>query len=520
VNEYRVVSTEYATLRVTREHPFFVGNGTFKTLEALRVGDRVFVLSEGGLHEQRITSIETVHAPTRVFNLQTDRPNTYFANGVAVHNKGGGGFGGGFHGGGGSGDPTLFLFVIGGFILVYVIVKAVNKNKGDEDLDFSYSRAEIERKAVKTRQLLDFLSRVDQTMASGGLEETAMSTFVKLQQCWQARDYEAMKPLLTPDLYAEHCGQVAGMVRNHEINMIADLRVEHVDIVNVRYTQKENDREFTALISAIARDYYTDARTGEFLRGDEQPARFQEFWTFHRLDGAWLLREIDQTRESDALKEENFFEQFTDQGLNQVYGEKAGKQEGPAGPWVEKEAESKATRTERLLNFLVQTDKLWDKQSMLERARKVFLDVMLVREAGDPASVPATELFPEIAASLQAELVRLGSQGTKLEFRNLCVRKVDLVLVRNFSDNSKDEFTVRISAHAQRAVRRGGLLISQDPYVTPFTEFWTFGRLDNEWKLKEVQPPAQGEGMTRTENVDEDSSPDQLHWYYQQTRAV
>jgi len=95
VNEYVVVGTEQTTLRVTREHPFYTGDGTFKTLEALKIGDRIFALGDGGLREQRITSLETVQAPTRVYNLQTDHPNTYFANGIAVHNKGGGGGGGG-----------------------------------------------------------------------------------------------------------------------------------------------------------------------------------------------------------------------------------------------------------------------------------------------------------------------------------------------------------------------------------------------------------------------------------------
>jgi hypothetical protein len=124
-----------------------------------------------------------------------------------------------------------------------------------------------------------------------------------------------------------------------------------------------------------------------------------------------------------------------------------------------------------------------------------------------------------VAANLQGELVRLGGQGTQLMFRNLCVRKAELILVRNYSDNSKDEFTVRISAHAQRAVRRNNLLISQDADVTPFVEFWTFGRLDNEWKLKEVLPPARGGEMVAAENVDEGTSPEQLQWYYKQTRA-
>jgi len=48
----------------------------------------------------------------------------------------------------------------------------------------------------------------------------------------------------------------------------------------------------------------------------------------------------------------------------------------------------------------------------------------------------------------------------------------------------------------------------------------TFGRLDNDWKLKEVVPAARGNEMIAAENVDEGSSPEQLQWFYKQTRAV
>ena len=87
------------TLRVTPEHPFYVGDGTFRTLEALRIGDRIFAYDGLGLRAQQITGIEHMYTPTRVYNLQTDAPHTFFANGIAVHNKGGGGGGGGGFGG-------------------------------------------------------------------------------------------------------------------------------------------------------------------------------------------------------------------------------------------------------------------------------------------------------------------------------------------------------------------------------------------------------------------------------------
>src|SRR5579862_228346 len=92
VDEYLEVLTEHALLRVTLEHPFYVGDGTFKTLEALSVGDTVYAYDGRGLSPQKIISIAHVRARTRVYNLQTDAPNTFFANSVAVHNKGGGCF--------------------------------------------------------------------------------------------------------------------------------------------------------------------------------------------------------------------------------------------------------------------------------------------------------------------------------------------------------------------------------------------------------------------------------------------
>ncbi len=652
VDGYLEVLTERTLLRVTVEHPFYVGDGTFKTLEALNVGDSVFAYDGHGLSAQKIISIAHIRARTRVYNLQTDTPNTFFANSVAVHNKGGGCFtagtpiatvrgpvpiesirigdvvqtgqggttiveatfvtraatlalvtdhgtlhttaehpllcadgrfrsagelsegdrlsgatvrgsrtgseelvynlrvgsphtyvaagfvvhnkggggfgGGGFHGGSGggsgNGDPTIPLIIVG-IVVVIVIIKHVNEAREDEgshedeNLDFVNSPSAVAQKATKTSKLLEFIAKVDPSFQQGALQQQATQTFVKLQECWQAREYGPMQSLLMPDLYTEHCAQLQGLRRDHEINMIEGLRVDRVDIVNVRYTHEENQREFTALITAHARDYYVDDRDSHFLRGDEASAQFQEFWTFQRQNGAWLLREIEQTRESDKLKEENFFEQFTDKGVAQVYGKAAG-QEGPAGPWLEKSVETKATRIERLLNFLAQTDKLWDRQGMLERARQVFTDVMLAREAGDPTAVKDDELFPAVAVDLRQQITKQRTAGLGIEYCNLCVRKAELILVRNFADATQDEYTVRISAHAQKIIKRGGVAVSQDEYVTPFMEYWTFGRLDGQWKLKEVLPPARGEEAVGQENVDEDSTATQLQWYYQQSRAT
>jgi predicted lipid-binding transport protein (Tim44 family) len=523
------VNTDHGSLRTTTNHPLGLPGGDFALAGQLRPGQKVLVYKNDGIHSATVLRTTLEGQEQEVYNLSVGWPNNFLAADFVTHNKGGSsGHSSSSRGsssstGGSSGEDAIFGFIaifgaISVFVIIIFIMARAKSHGKEENLDFVYSRNKIVSKAGKTQKLLAFLSQQDSSMSPEDLRKLTESTFRKLQECWQARDYSPMKSLMMPDLFTQHTAQLQGLVGNHEINRIENLQVEHIDLVNIRYTEKPDQREFTALITASAQDYYVDDRTQKFLRGDEAPARFQEFWTFHRLGDQWLLREIEQAGESDILKDENFVEMLTDDTLQGIYGEVAGKK-AEAGPWLEKETEKKATRIERLLNFLVQTDKLWNRGQMLERARQVFLSVYLARESGDPGRVPVADLFPAIAESLRTQIRQCQEQRLKVEYRNLCVRKAELILVRNFADPTKDEFTARISAHAQRIIHKVDQIRSEQEYVTPFEEYWTFGRLDNQWKLKEVLPPALGKKKLAEENVDEDSNQSQLQWYYRQTHA-
>lgn len=526
------LETDRGILRTTNEHPLKRIEGDFVLAGELKRGEKVLVWANGTLMPATVLSASFEEQEQQVYNLRTAWPHTFFAADFIVHNKGGGGSsrsssssrssgGSGSSGGDSDAAEVIAILIFMGVITLAVILFTI-RNRGrmkSENLDFVYSPAQIVPKAARTEKLLDFLSREDPSLSPQDLRKLAEGTFRKLQECWQARSYGPMEPLLMPPLYAQHRSQLEGLKRSHEINRIENLKVERIDLVNVRYPEKADQREFTALVTASARDYYVDDHNGKFLRGDSSPAQFQEFWTFHRWRDQWRLREIEQAGESDLLKEENFVETLTDATLKGIYAEAAEKT-GKAGPWLEKGAEEKATRIDRMLNFLVQTDKLWNRQQMLERARQIFLRVHLAEDSTDPAQAPISDLFPGPAAALREQIREREASGMAIEYRNLCVRKAELILIRNFSDRTKDEFTVRISAHAQKIVRKGDRILSEQPYVTPFEEYWTFGRLDEQWKLKEVLPPARGKTLISEENIDEDSSPEQLKWYYRQTRAT
>jgi len=364
------------------------------------------------------------------------------------------------------------------------------RDRADEDLDFLLSRGAIQAKAGQTLRLMQHLAARDPSLDPAPLEQFVRSTFIQLQKCWDARDYEPMRPLLMPDLFRSHAAQLAAMIRQHEINHIQGLEVLNVDFVQLRYTAQPERREFTALITAAAQDYYTDDRSGLFVRGDREKRAFQEFWVFHYLGGRWLLREIDQSRESDALRQNNFVEGMTDAQVVQIGG--------PGGPQVDAPSSDptvtdRTSRVDALLQDLVRRDPMWDRSTMTSRVREVFLDLLLTEEAGDLSHVNPGDIMPATLTQLQASIHARISEGKAVEYRNLCVRKVDLVVVRPLPDRNNCEFMARVSAHAQTTVTQGQKVLQHDDYEKPFLKYLVFGSDNGQWKLKTILPASNAE---------------------------
>src|SRR5207237_339220 len=126
-------------------------------------------------------------------------------------------------------------------------------------------------------------------------------------------------------------------------------------------------------------------------------------------------------------------EQFTDTGRDQIYGETAG-QAGPAGPALPEDVRAKAGKIDRLLNFLVQTDKIWNRDAMLATARRIFLNVQLAWQDGRPEMTAGLAADAAMLTHLRAVNETNQQRGVRVEHRNLCVRKVEIVLVNNRDD--------------------------------------------------------------------------------------
>lgn len=499
----------------TAEHPFFTRAGYVKAAE-LEPGMEIGFVSGGRTGWSKVKSVRALAAVVPVYNLSVGGPRTFIADGFMVHNKGGG-FGGGYHSGSGSGGDNTVWVIMG---VIFMLVSIFNKDDDEAgDLDVIIPRSKIEPKAERTARLLAFISKQDKTLAPDVLTARVKEVFLKLQECWTARDYGPMKGLLMPHMLANHTAQLEGMKHDHEIDVVAEIVIKAVDLVHINYSHQPEARTFTALILASAADYYVDDRDNKYLRGNRLPEDFQEFWTFRFQGGAWLLDDIEQTAESDKLSREDFVEQFTDGQVSQITGTDAPLPR-VIGPAAEPAVVEKGAKIGRMLNFLAASDQMWTKDRMELAATLAFTSVYMAWETGDPKELQPDYLMPDALSELTELFARQKAEGLSFEFRNFCVRKVDLVLVTNRSGSGgQDEFTARITAHAQRAVIQNGASLRRDEYVTPFTEYWVFGADDGRWKLAELLPRESGLAAIGAPNVDEDSSPAQLEWYYTKKRA-
>ena len=170
----------------------------------------------------------------------------------------------------------------------------------------------------------------------------------------------------------------------------------------------------------------------------------------------------------------------------------------------------------------MQTDRLWNREAMLATARRVFTNLQLAWQDGRPEMLAGIAIDETFAAEMRAGLEANQRNQLHVELRNFCVRKIEIVLVNNRDDRRQDEFTARITAHAQTIVTRAGQELRHDEWVKPWTEFWTFGRdsAGTGWSLRAIQPAAEGANLVARENTDEGSSAQMLEWYYSKTRAT
>ena len=503
-----IIRTAKGRLTATEEHPLLTPGG-FTEVRNLKTGMEVALLLDGRRIWTKIRSIKP-GGVAEVYNLEVAPPHTFIADGFIVHNKGGGGsyhsggyYGGGRYYGGGSFGDIFLAALFGIFFLIKGVIFLSERGSGSAKNPLLESGS-VTPRAEATLEILKSLSRRDAAFEPDRLESFVRDVFIRVQTAWQARDYSTLHDVMMPNLLAGHSAEVKTMKERGEINMMEDLKILRIDFVHVRCPQEADGRSFTALITASARDYTVDESTNFRRSGSLEPAPFQEFWTFYRLNGNWALSRIDQVDELDFLHAPNL---------------PASPQDAAAFP----QAAALAAAAAAVGEFCQPAPPpppaateagLWDRQKMEIAATLAFESVYEAWGKNDSALLKAEFVSAEALARLKQVMEDRKSEGLLFEFSSLFTRRAEIVLTSPASRSKLhlDEFTARITATAVRTLLRNGKPLHRDAAPQPFTEYWVFGRQNDDWKLRDILPRMEQEGADAAQ--DGAPGPVQIEWYW------
>jgi predicted lipid-binding transport protein (Tim44 family) len=142
---------------------------------------------------------------------------------------------------------------------------------------------------------LRHIKAMDPSFDEKNFKDLAGDVFFKIQGSWTRRDLNAVRSLLTPEMFGILKKDLDELIARKQINRLENIAVREVEIVDAG--QERGEDFITVRLYANLLDYVVDEKSGEVLSGSSSdPVKFVEFWTFTRNVGEknWALAGITQ----------------------------------------------------------------------------------------------------------------------------------------------------------------------------------------------------------------------------------
>jgi hypothetical protein len=231
------------------------------------------------------------------------------------------------------GYGKIFGFVCGGVagiaVLVggYIIVKGMMAEHGRgkktsvftdilDDKDLKKKRREpalrigekvpdwkIKNRMAATWAALNVLGKADDWWDPKLMTEFASQAFEIVKAGIEARSTKKLAKRVTPECLAGIKAEIQKLAKKREVHVLDKLEILEVQLVHFEAPASKTKHTFTALISAVSRNFYKDEKTGEVLRGDKKLYETQEFWRFRRAKDFWLVERIREAGDMDVVLE-------------------------------------------------------------------------------------------------------------------------------------------------------------------------------------------------------------------------
>jgi predicted lipid-binding transport protein (Tim44 family) len=161
----------------------------------------------------------------------------------------------------------------------------------------------------------------------------------------------------------------------------------------------------------------------------------------------------------------------------------------------------KKNSCQKLLRKISVHEPLWDETEILNHVRKSFIEI---QEAWCDKNLGKLRklLHPTLFIEWNMKINDMAAKGVRDVMKHISIGDVEIIHIKNYNDDEKDEFTVGIDAGASNeTLDNNGNVISSRALL--FYEFWTFERENNEWVLREINKKRK-EGEFLKPNINEE----------------
>ena len=207
-----------------------------------------------------------------------------------------GGSSGGSWGGSSSGSGAGWaLFALGSatghsggsFIVVIIIIFIVLnllKNARRRGGTAGYGSGSAPMPNYSQLMSIQTLKDIDPNFSEAEIREKISNLYVRMQNAWQAKEFETMRPYMTDALYSQFKLQLDELIRSECTN-----HVERIAVLGVKLIGWRSDEANDAIVAEVQTriiDYISNDRTGKVISGSKSAEKFMTYeWTLIRSKG-------------------------------------------------------------------------------------------------------------------------------------------------------------------------------------------------------------------------------------------
>lgn len=176
---------------------------------------------------------------------------------------------------------TVFTLAI---IIAIVLIGGLRKgkNSGSAPVRHTVSRP------ANLKPISEYTA-IDEGFSEAEMKEKLSNLYVRMQQCWQNKNIEELRPFFTDSFYSQMEMQLKGIIDAKQTNHIERIAVLSVELEG--FTQSETEDKIYAEIKTRIIDYTLDDKTGNVVSGSKTAEKFMTYeWELTRPTGKKTVR--------------------------------------------------------------------------------------------------------------------------------------------------------------------------------------------------------------------------------------